>query len=91
MFNVGFAALEAIFLPGHLSEHDKVPQILVLLLPQSWKTTIGRFVPMEAGSQIFSQHHEPGALGPWTGFAVFALYAATALVAAFLLINRRDA
>ncbi len=68
-----------------------VPQIPVQLLPQSWKTTIGRFVPMEAGSQIFSQHHEPGALGPWTGFAVFALYAATALVAAFLLINRRDA
>jgi ABC-type transport system involved in multi-copper enzyme maturation permease subunit len=67
-----------------------VPQILVELLPSTWKTTIGPYVPMEAGSQIFSQHHEAGALGPWTGFGVFCLYAAVALVAGFVLINRRD-
>ena len=68
-----------------------VPQVLVELLPQSWKTTIGPYVPMEAGSQIFSQHHEAGALGPWSGFGVFSLYAVAALIAAFVLINRRDA
>jgi hypothetical protein len=68
-----------------------VPQVLVELLPQSWKTTIGSYVPMQAGSQIFSQHHEAGALGPWTGFGVFSLYAVLALVAAFVLVNRRDA
>jgi hypothetical protein len=28
---------------------------------------------------------------PWTGFAVFSLYAAAGLTAGFLLINRRDA
>lgn len=68
-----------------------VPQILVELLPQTWKTTVGRYVPMEAGSQIFSQHHEAGALGPWAGFGVFCLYAAAALAFGFILINRRDA
>ena len=57
-----------------------VPQLLVGLLPESWNTTIGADLPMEAGNQIFSQHHEPGALTPWTGFAVFALDAVTALV-----------
>ncbi len=68
-----------------------VPQILVELLPQAWTAMIGPFVPMEAGSQIFSQHREPGALAPWTGFGVFSLYALAALVAAFALIGRRDA
>jgi hypothetical protein len=67
-----------------------VPQILVELLPAMWRTTIGPYVPMEAGSQIFSQHGKPGALSPWSGFAVFSLYALVALVAAFILIKRRD-
>jgi len=68
-----------------------IPQVLVELLPDAWKTTIGRYLPMEAGAQIFSQHHEAGALSPWLGFGVFALYAIAALIAAFVLINRRDA
>ena len=68
-----------------------VPQLLVELLPESWKTTIGAYLPMEAGSQIFSQHRELGALAPWTGFAVFSLYAVTAIVTAFVLISQRDA
>ncbi|MHB8671709.1 MAG: ABC transporter permease subunit [Acidimicrobiales bacterium] len=68
-----------------------VPQILVELLPQAWKTSIGRYVPMQAGSQVFAQHHEAGALGPWTGFGVFCLYAVVALAVGFILIDRRDA
>ena len=68
-----------------------VPQILVELLPSAWKTTVGRYVPMEAGSQIFSQRHEAGALGPWTGLGVFSLYATVAVIAGLVLINRRDA
>jgi ABC-type transport system involved in multi-copper enzyme maturation permease subunit len=68
-----------------------IPQILAELLPQTWKATVGRYLPMEAGSQIFAQHQEPGALTPWTGFGVFCLYAALALGAGFILINRRDA
>lgn len=68
-----------------------VPQILVQLLPATWKATIGPYVPMQAGSAIFSVHPEMGALGPWTGFGVFCLYAVVALIAAFVLIGRRDA
>lgn len=40
-----------------------VTQILVQLLPETWKTTVGPYVPMQAGSQVFSVHPEPGALG----------------------------
>lgn len=68
-----------------------VPQILAQLLPQSWQSTIGPYVPMEAGSQIFSLHRESGNLGAWSGFGVFCLYAAVALGVGFFLINRRDA
>ena len=67
-----------------------VPQILVELLPSTWKSAIARYVPMEAGSQIFSQHREVGALSPWTGLGVFSFYAIVALAGAFVLINRRD-
>jgi len=67
-----------------------IPQILVQLLPDTWRISVGRYVPMQAGSQIFSQHPEPGALAPWTGFAVFCAYAALALVLAIILIRRRD-
>jgi ABC-2 type transport system permease protein len=69
-----------------------VPSILISLLPSSWQTTIGRYLPMNAGEQIFiAVNHDTNTLSPWTGFAVFSLYAAAALTAGFLLINRRDA
>lgn len=68
-----------------------VPQILVQLLPHSWQATIAPYVPMEAGNQIFSLHHEAANLGAWAGFGVFCLYAAVALGVGFVLINRRDA
>ena len=68
-----------------------VPQLLTELLPQSWQATIGPYLPMEAGAQIFSAHHEAGNLGAWAGFGMFCLYAAVALAAGFFLINRRDA
>lgn len=69
-----------------------VPPILLELLPRSWQTTIGPYLPMEAGSQIFiAQHRAPEDLGPWAGMGVFCLYAAVALVASLFLIDRRDA
>ena len=68
-----------------------IPQILVELLPDTWKAPIGRYLPMQAGAQLFSQRPESGMLGPWTGFAVFCAYAAIALVIGFVLIQRRDA
>lgn len=68
-----------------------IPQILAQLLPDNWKESVGRYVPMQAGSQIFSQRAEPGALSPWTGFGVFCAYAAAALVVGAIIIRRRDA
>jgi ABC-type transport system involved in multi-copper enzyme maturation permease subunit len=69
-----------------------VPSILISLLPSAWKTTIGPYLPMNAGEQIFiAVNHDTNTLNPWTGFAVFSLYTAAALTIGFLLINRRDA
>lgn len=68
-----------------------IPQILAQLLPDAWKQSVGRYVPMQAGSQIFSQQAEAGALSPWTGFAVFCGYAAVALAVGVVLISQRDA
>lgn len=69
-----------------------VPSILINLLPHAWRTTVGPYVPMDAGGQIFvAVHHDPNSLGAWTGFGVFCLYAAVALAVGFVLINHRDA
>ena len=68
-----------------------IPQILVELLPGTWKTSIGRYLPMQAGAQIFSQRSEPGMLRPWLGFATFCGYAAIALLVGLILVKRRDA
>lgn len=68
-----------------------VPPILTQLLPQSWRDAIGPYVPLEAGSQIFSLRHDGGALGAWAGLGVFCLYVVVALGAGFVLISRRDA
>ncbi|HLJ99072.1 MAG TPA: ABC transporter permease subunit [Streptosporangiaceae bacterium] len=69
-----------------------VPPILLAMLPHSWQTTVGPYVPMQAGEQIYvAVSHEAAALAPWTGFGVFTAYAALALASGLFLINRRDA
>lgn len=69
-----------------------VPPLLLDLLPGTWKTTIGPYIPMQSGSQVFvAVHREAASLGPWAGFGVFCGYAAVALLAGFALVNRRDA
>lgn len=68
-----------------------VPPVLLELLPHSWKTTIGPYVPMQAGSQILSLRDDGSALSPWAGLGVFGLYVLAGIALAFVLINRRDA
>ena len=68
-----------------------VPQILVQFLPEASKLAVGRYLLMQAGGQIFAQEPEPGSFGPWTGFAIFTLYAVIALAVGMVLTNRRDA
>jgi ABC-2 type transport system permease protein len=68
-----------------------VPTLLAALLPQSWQDTISGYLPMNAGDTIYSLRHQAHTLHPWAGLAVFSLYAAAALAAAFVLISHRDA
>lgn len=51
---------------------------------------VAAFLPDKAGQQIL--HEDPtGTLGPWTGLAVTAAWAAAALVAGWWAVRRRDA
>ena len=68
-----------------------VPPILIEVLPHSWQATIGPYLPMNAGSDIFITRNQPGSLQPWTGFGVFLLYAAITVTAAMIIVKHRDA
>ncbi|MDL4815212.1 ABC transporter permease [Actinomadura opuntiae] len=69
-----------------------VPPLLLDLLPRTWKDTVGPYIPMQSGDQIYiAAHRDAVALGPWTGFGVFCLYAAAAVAAGLVLTTRRDA
>jgi ABC-2 type transport system permease protein len=68
-----------------------VPPLIMTLLPRSWQDTVGPYLPMQAGTTIYTVQHPPGFLGAWSGFGVFCLYAAIVLAAGFVLIDHRDA
>ena len=65
--------------------------IMAGFLPGAWRDSIGRWIPFNAGGQIIATRPAEHMLAPWTGFAVFAGYAAIALVAGVVLTRRRDA
>ena len=68
--------------------------VLVQGLPQSWQSTITRYLPSAAGQAVIgrTKFTPPGhVLPPWTGFAVFCAYAAVILTAAAIVLHRRDA
>lgn len=67
--------------------------ILEALLPGSLQTLLDRWIPFNAGSQIWSTVTVPGAhqFSPWAGFAVFSVYAAAALGAGLTAFVLRDA
>jgi ABC-2 type transport system permease protein len=60
------------------------------ILPHSWGDAINPYLPSSAGGQVMALHPDPAGLAPWTGLAVFVAYAAVALVAAAILLVRRD-
>ena len=60
------------------------------ILPHSWGDTIDPYLPSSAGGQIMAWHPDPSGLAPWTGFALFLAYTLVTLVAAALLLVRRD-
>ena len=60
-------------------------------LPQAWQNTINQYLPSNAGQQIFAVRIKQFTLQPWAGLGVFCIYAAVALLAGAILLNRRDA
>ncbi len=64
---------------------------LVLALPSSWSNAISKYLPSNAGEAIFRTVRDRSTLSPWAGFALFCGYAAVALIAAGVMLNRRDA
>ncbi len=61
------------------------------LLATSWKTHVLPYLPSNAGSALYTLRPEdPATLAPWTGFGVLCLWTAAALLAAAVLLKRRD-
>ncbi len=53
-------------------------------------TAVVRYLPDRAGQAVLHQNPEDG-LGPWTGLAVAAVWAAAALLAGWWAVRNRDA
>jgi ABC-type transport system involved in multi-copper enzyme maturation permease subunit len=68
-----------------------VVPVLAEALPSSWANHVNQWLPSNAGQSLLTVHHEAHNLQPWTGFAVFCVYAVVALAAAAFLLKRRDA
>ncbi|HUY85647.1 MAG TPA: ABC transporter permease [Acidimicrobiales bacterium] len=64
---------------------------LVAALPSPWSTDIGKYLPGEAGMNIFSVVSTPNSLGPWSGFLVFCGWTAVILAIAGWCLVKRDA
>ena len=59
-------------------------------LPSSWNNTVGPYLPSNAGGALWNLHSDHTVLLPWAGFAVFCAWAAAGLIAAGLVLRRRD-
>jgi ABC-type transport system involved in multi-copper enzyme maturation permease subunit len=61
------------------------------LLPHSWKIHFARYLPANAGGAITQVNFfNSDSLRPWTGFAVFALWAVAMLAIGSYLLRTRD-
>ncbi len=85
------AGLTALFRSGVATLSTLVPFILVVsFVIGDAAGTVADFLPDRAGQTVLHQTYE-GALGPWTGLAVTALWTAGALLAGFWRLRSRDA
>lgn len=64
--------------------------ILANFLPGTWADTVGKYLPAAAGQAIMSTRVDPTRLAPGTGLLLLAAEIATLLVAATVLLRRRD-
>jgi ABC-2 type transport system permease protein len=61
------------------------------VLPTSWQQHVLPYLPSNAGGALYTLKPDPGTLAPWTGFGVMCLWALAAVIAAVVLLRRRDA
>lgn len=62
-----------------------------LLLPTDWQDHTVPYLPSNAGEAFYSAAPDPTALSPGTGMVVLLIWVVVALVAAAVLLERRDA
>lgn len=67
-----------------------VPTVLGAL-PPSWQEALGRWMPTNAGSSVWTVYRTANTFSAWTGFGVFLGYVVVLLLIAFALFARRDA
>jgi ABC-2 type transport system permease protein len=65
--------------------------VVASALPQTWGDRINKWLPSNAGQALMSVTSDNTTLSPWRGFAVFCGYAFAAVVAAAILLKKRDA
>lgn len=65
--------------------------VIVRAFPTSWQNHILPYLPSDAGATLFDLHPDSTSLAPWTGFGVFCAWAAAAILAAAVVLRRRDA
>jgi ABC-2 type transport system permease protein len=63
---------------------------LMNILPSSWNDAISKYLPSEAGRQLFSLTHDANSLSPTGGGLLFLGYCALVLAIAAVLLVRRD-
>jgi hypothetical protein len=69
-----------------------VVTILANFLPDNWQNHVDKWLPFNSGGQVWASIHVRGNdLGAWTGFLVFMVYGAVAVVFGALLFKKRDA
>ena len=64
---------------------------LMNVLPLSWNTAISKWLPSEAGRQLFALQRDPSRFAQWPSGAIFLGYCVLAIAVAAILLVRRDA
>jgi ABC-2 type transport system permease protein len=71
-----------------------VVTIIVNFMPDSWQGDIDKWLPANAGSQVWATQHTADvgtALGAWSGFGVYMIYAGLAVILGAISFKKRDA
>lgn len=66
------------------------PLIIESIVVGFLKTSAGKWMPYNAGSQLLERRPDPDLFGPWSGFAYFVGFAIVLCVIGAILTNRRD-